>query len=304
MTAVIETGKLTKTYGKNRGIIDVDLQVDRGEIFGFLGPNGAGKTTTIRTLLGFQRPDSGTARVFGLDSRRDSVQIRSRAGNLPGEFTLEDRMTGEAMLRYFARLRGVESLDYAHQLAARLGADLKRPMRRLSRGNKQKVGLVQAMFHRPELLILDEPTGGLDPLVREEFLAIVAEVRDEGRTVFFSSHVLGEVERICDRIGVIRDGRLAAVEPTSEIINKSFRHVRIIFKRPLKGRQTQKFARLSGIDNFNHDGNSLSFTLYGNYDDVVKLAARHTVVAVDFERPSLEEIFMTYYSQPQKEALP
>ncbi|GAB3254828.1 ABC transporter ATP-binding protein [Arthrobacter pigmenti] len=302
MTAVVETNQLTKTYGKNRGIMDVDLQVDRGEIFGFLGPNGAGKTTTIRTLLGFQRPDSGTASVFGLDSRRDSVQIRSRVGNLPGEFTLEDRMTGEAMLRYFARLRGVDSLDYAHQLAARLGADLKRPMRRLSRGNKQKVGLVQAMFHRPELLILDEPTGGLDPLVREEFLAIIGEVRDEGRTVFFSSHVLGEVERICDRIAVIREGRLATVEPTSEIINKSFRHVRITFARPLRNKEARKFAAFPGVDHFKHDSERISFTLYGNYDDVVKLAARHTVVDVDFERPPLEEIFMTYYSQPQKGA--
>ncbi|WP_026818656.1 ABC transporter ATP-binding protein [Arthrobacter castelli] len=304
MAAVIETDKLTKTYGKNRGIVDVDLQVDSGEIFGFLGPNGAGKTTTIRTLLGFQRPASGTASVFGLDSRRDSVQIRSRVGNLPGEFTLEDRMTGEAMLRYFARLRGVESLDYARHLAGRLGADLKRPMRRLSRGNKQKVGLVLAMFHRPELLILDEPTGGLDPLVREEFLALIAEVRDEGRTVFFSSHVLGEVERICDRIAVIRGGRLAAVEPTSEIINKSFRHVRIAFARQLKNKEMRKFAALAGVDNFDHDSNSLSFTLYGNYDDVVKLAARHTVVDIDFERPPLEEIFMTYYADPQERGMP
>lgn len=302
MRAVVETDKLTKTYGKNRGIKDVDLQVNSGEIFGFLGPNGAGKTTTIRTLLGFQRPASGTASVFGLDSRRDSVQIRARVGNLPGEFALEDRMTGEAMLRYFARLRGVDSLDYAHQLAARLEADLKRPMRRLSRGNKQKVGLVQAMFHRPQLLILDEPTGGLDPLVREEFLAIIAEARDEGRTVFFSSHVLGEVERICDRVAVIREGRLVTVEPTSEIINKSFRHVRIIFKHPLKPKDARKFAALPGVDNFNHESGRLSFTLYGNYDDVVKLAARHTVADIDFERPPLEEIFMAYYTDPDPEA--
>src|SRR3712207_2738346 len=161
MSAAIETEGLTKTYGKSRGIWGVDLTVGRGEVFGFLGPNGAGKTTTIRTLLGFLRPTGGQARVFGMDVRRQSVDIRARVGNLPGEFALEDRMSGEELLRFFARLRGVKDLGYARELAERLGADLHRQMRRLSRGNKQKIGLIQAMFHRPPLLILDEPTSGL-----------------------------------------------------------------------------------------------------------------------------------------------
>ncbi|MBA2375022.1 MAG: ABC transporter ATP-binding protein, partial [Rubrobacter sp.] len=161
MSAVIETSKLSKAYGKSRGIKDVDLTVEQGEVFGFLGSNGAGKTTTIRVLLGFMRPTGGAAEIFGLDTKRESVRIRANVGNLPGEFALEDKMTGEGLLRLFAKLRGVRDMSYAHELAERLGAEMKRPMRKLSRGNKQKIGLVQAMFHRPPLLILDEPTGGL-----------------------------------------------------------------------------------------------------------------------------------------------
>jgi len=294
MGSAIRTERLTKAYGKNRGIRGVDLEVREGEVFGFLGPNGAGKTTTIRTLLGFLRPTSGDARIFGLDVRNESVEIRSRLGNLPGEFALEDRMTGEQLLGFFARLRGVKDLGYAHELAERLGADLHRPMRRLSRGNKQKIGLVQAMFHRPPLLILDEPTGGLDPLVQEEFLKIVGEVRDEGRTVFFSSHVLPEVERVSDRVGIIREGELVTVEPTHELVDKAFRHVELTFDGRV---DPEPFERLPGIRDLKADGASLSFTLYDGLDEMVKLASRHRLVAMEYERPSLEEIFLTYYGR-------
>ena len=296
MDAVISTEGLTKTYGKNRGIRDVDLEVREGEVFGFLGPNGAGKTTTIRVLLNFLWPTSGRACVFGMDSRRESVEIRSRVGNLPGEFALEDRMTGEDLLRFFARLRGVKDMSYARDLADRLGADLNRQMRRLSRGNKQKIGLIQAMFHRPPLLILDEPTGGLDPLVQEEFLEIIGEVKDEGRTVFFSSHVLSEVERVCDRVGIIRDGRLVDVEPTHELVNKAFRHVSLTFDKPV---DSAPFAALPGVRDLKVDGKNLSFTLYDNLDEVVKLAARNRLVNMEYERPSLEEVFLTYYGEGQ-----
>jgi ABC-2 type transport system ATP-binding protein len=227
-----------------------------------------------------------------MDTRRESVAVRARVGNLPGEFALEDRMSGEKLLRYFARLRGVKDLGYAHELAERLGADLRRPMRRLSRGNKQKIGLVQAMFHRPPLLILDEPTGGLDPLVQEEFLEIVGEVRAEGRTVFFSSHVLSEVERVCDRVGIIRGGELVTVETTETLVNKAFRHMSLTFESPVDPRP---FETLPGVRNVKADGRRLSFTLYDNLDEVVKLAARHRLVNMDYERPSLEEIFLTYY---------
>jgi ABC-2 type transport system ATP-binding protein len=293
--AAIRTEGLTKTYGRKvRGIEDVSLEVGEGEVFGFLGPNGAGKTTTIRTLLGLMRPTGGRAEVFGLDVRRRSVEVRESVGNLPGEFTLEDRMTGEGLLRFFARLRGVSDLGYAWELAGRLGADLKRPMRRLSRGNKQKIGLVQAMFHRPPLLILDEPTGGLDPLVQEEFLDIIEEVRGEGRTVFFSSHVLAEVERVCDRVGIIREGQLVDVEPTRALVDKAFRHVVLTFDAPVDPRP---FGGLRGVEDVRAQGSQVSFTLYEAPDEMVKLAAQHRLVSMEYERPTLEEIFLTYYGK-------
>jgi ABC-2 type transport system ATP-binding protein len=295
VSEVILTEKLTKSYGrKSPGIREVDLAVEEGEIFGFLGPNGAGKTTTIRTLLDFLHPTSGRAWVFGMDSRKDSVEIRARVGNLPGEFALEDRMTGERLLGFFARLRGVRDMGYARELAERLGADLHRPMWRLSRGNKQKIGLVQAMFHRPPLLILDEPTGGLDPLVQEEFLDIIEEVRAEGRTVFFSSHNLAEVERVCDRVGIIRGGRLAAVETTETLIDKSFRHVALTFADNV---DPKPFEALPGIRDLNSDGTKMSFTLHDDLDEMIKLAVRYRLLNMEYERPSLEEIFLTYYER-------
>lgn len=293
--SVIEAKGLTKTYGKNRGIKDVNLSVKEGEVFGFLGPNGAGKTTMIRTLLGFMRPTGGGAEIFGHDIQRDSVAVRSMVGNLPGEFALEDRMNGEKLLKLFARLRGVQSLDYAYELADRINADLTRPMRRLSRGNKQKIGLIQAMFHRPPLLILDEPTGGLDPLVQEEFLQIIAETKEEARTVFSSSHTLNEVERVCDRVGIIREGELVRVETTDTLINKSFRHVMLDFADAIEGQEARRFEELEGVEKFEQDGQRLSFELHGNLDSVIKLAARHEVLDMIYERPSLEEIFLAYY---------
>ena len=299
MGLAIETEKLTKSYGrKARGIEGVDLAVEEGEVFGFLGPNGAGKTTTVRTLLGFLRPTGGRGEVFGLDIGKDSVEVRARVGNLPGEFSLEDKMTGEGLLRFFARLRGVKDLGYASELAERLGAELHRPMRRLSRGNKQKIGLVQAMFHRPPLLILDEPTGGLDPLVQEEFLDIIEEVKAEGRTVFFSSHNLAEVERVCDRVGIIRGGRLVAVETTETLIDKSFRHVVLTFAEDVDPRP---FEAIPGVKDLRGGGNRLAFTLYDDLDEMVKLAARHELVNMEYERPSLEEVFLTYYERENGE---
>lgn len=302
MSAVIETRGLTKTYGRNRGIKDVSLSVEEGEVFGFLGPNGAGKTTTVRTLLGFMHPTGGEARILGLDVFKDSVRVRANIGNLPGEFALEDRATGEGLLRFFARLRGINDMSYAYELAERFGAELHRPMRRLSRGNKQKIGLVQAMFHRPPLLVLDEPTGGLDPLVQEEFLRVIAETKEEGRTVFFSSHVLSEVERVCDRVGIIRDGDLVTVEPTGDITSKSFRHVTITFDEPLGAQEAKRFESLGGVEGFRVDREKVSFTIYEGFDRVVKLAARKTVVDIDFERPSLEEIFLTYYDSKDSDS--
>src|ERR671913_66098 len=299
MSLAIQTEKLTKAYGrKARGIEDVDLAVEEGEVFGLLGPNGAGKTTTVRTLLGFLRPTSGRGEVFGFDIGKESVEIRARVGNLPGEFSLEDKMTGEGLLRFFARLRGVKELGYARELAERLGAELHRPMRRLSRGNKQKIGLVQAMFHRPPLLILDEPTGGPGPLAEEEFLDIIEEVKAEGRTVFFSSHNLAEVERVCDRVGIIRSGNLVAVETTETLIDKSFRHVALTFEEEV---DSKPFADLPGVRDLRGEGRRISFTLYDDLDEMVKLASGHKLVNMEYERPSLEEVFLTYYERENGE---
>jgi ABC-2 type transport system ATP-binding protein len=300
MGLAIQTEKLTKSYGrKARGIEEVDLAVEEGEVFGFLGPNGAGKTTTVRTLLGFLRPTSGRGEVFGLDIKKNSVEVRATVGNLPGEFALEDKLTGERLLRYFARLRGVRDLGYAYELAERFGAELHRPMRRLSRGNKQKIGLVQAMFHRPPLLMLDEPTGGLDPLVQEEFLDIVEEVKAEGRTVFISSHNLAEVERICDRVGIIRGGRLVAVETTDTLIDKSFRHVVLTFAEDV---DPKPFEALPGVRDLRAGGNRLAFTLYDDLDEMVKLAAGHHLLNMEYDRPSLEEVFLAYYERENGES--
>jgi ABC-2 type transport system ATP-binding protein len=291
LSLAIQAEKLTKSYGRRaRGIEDVDLAVEEGEVFGFLGPNGAGKTTTVRTLLGFLKPTGGRGEVFGFDIRKESVEIRANVGNLPGEFALEDKMTGERLLEYFARLRGVKDLGYAHELSERLGAELHRPMRRLSRGNKQKIGLVQAMFHRPPLLMLDEPTGGLDPLVQEEFLDIIEEVKAEGRTVFFSSHNLAEVERVCDRV--------VAVETTATLIDKSFRHVVLTFDQDV---DPKPFESLSGVRDLAGEGRRISFTLYDDLDEMVKLAADHNLVNMEYERPSLEEVFLTYYERENGE---
>lgn len=292
MDLVIHTEDLTKSYGSRRGIVNMNLDVVAGEIFGFLGPNGSGKTTTIRTLLDLMRPTSGKAFLFGLDAHRDSVSIRRRVGNLPGEFNLDDRLTGEQFIGFFGRLRSVGDLSHARSLAERLELDLATPMRQLSKGNKQKVGLVQALFHRPPLVILDEPTSGLDPLVQEEFHAVLNEVRAEGRTVFFSSHVLSEVEHLCDRVGIVREGELVAVETTESLLTKRVRHMTITFAQPVEG---EPFAAVSGVSDVRIDGGTVSLSLTDGLDQVLKLAARHTVLDMELPRPSLEEVFLTYY---------
>jgi len=264
--AVIETEGLSKFYGAERGIEDVTIAVEPGEVFAFLGPNGAGKTTTIRTLLDLLHPSGGSARIFGLDSHRDSVAIRSRLGNLPGDFGYGKRSSGREALALLARLRGVGDLGRAERLAARFRADLERPLGQLSRGNRQKVGLILALFHRPELLILDEPTSGLDPLMQEEFLALVREERERGCAVFLSSHELDEVERVCDRVGIIRDGRLIAVERVEDLLSKTAERRRV----------EVEFAEPADLD---------------------RVRAIPGVVGAEFARPTLEEVFLTYYRE-------
>jgi ABC-2 type transport system ATP-binding protein len=294
---VIETENLTKLFGNHRGIEDVTIAVEAGEVFGFLGPNGAGKTTTIRTLLDLIHPTAGTARIFGLDSRRESVAIRARLGNLPGDFGYGRESSGREALRLLSKLRGVEGTARADALAHRFRADLDRPLGQLSRGNRQKVGLILATFHEPELLILDEPTGGLDPLMQEEFLALVGEERERGCAVFVSSHDLDEVERVCDRVGIVRNGRLVAVERMQDLLGKASRKVTV------KLGDTDglgDLGRLPGVSELKVDGDLASFRVAGELDPVVKALAAHRVLDLEAVHPTLEEIFLGYYREGEE----
>lgn len=286
--------RLTKRYGKHPGIEDIDLHVHAGEAFGFLGPNGAGKSTTIRTLMGFLRPTSGRAEVFGFDCWRQAVEVARHVGNLPGDFVYDEQMTGWEVVRHVARLRHHRDLTYARELAERLEADMDRPLRHLSRGNHQKVGLVQAMFHRPRLLFLDEPTGGLDPLMRETFLDIVSEARADGATVFLSSHNLAEVHRVCGRVGIIREARLIATEEVEDLIRRALRHVRIVFAGPA---DPAPFAALPGAQDVHADGQALTLRLAGEVGPLVRLVAQHEVLDLEIGKASLEEVFLSFYGR-------
>jgi len=292
--AAIETEALTKRYGRHRGIEDISFAVRPGEVFGFLGPNGAGKTTTIRTLLDLIHPTSGSARIFGLDSRRNSVAIRARLGNLPGDFGFGREATGREAVRLLDRLRGIDGSGRARELASRFRADLDRPLGQLSRGNRQKVGLILATFHRPELLILDEPTSGLDPLMQEEFLALVAEERERGAAVFLSSHELDEVQRICDRVGIVRGGRLVAVERIDDLLGKARRRFTVELQDPAG---MERLRSLPGVADLEIAGNRASFTAGGDLDAVVRELAGHHVVDLEATHPSLEEVFLGYYDE-------
>ena len=297
--AVIATAKLTKHYGARRGVVGVDVVVAKGEVFGFLGPNGAGKTTTIRLLLDLIRPTSGRASVFGLDSRAGSVEIRRRVGYLPGELALYEKMTGAEVLHYFARLRGGVEQAYVGELAERLSANLGVPIRSLSRGNKQKIGLIQALMHRPDLLILDEPTSGLDPLVQQELYAVIEAAREEGRTAFVSSHNLPEVERLCDRVGIIREGRLVGVEEVAAIKQRALRRLEIRFAAPPPA---GAFEGVPGLRGLRREGPVLHCTVQGSMDAVIKAVSRYEVISVLSHETPLEDVFLAYYGEGEGRA--
>jgi ABC-2 type transport system ATP-binding protein len=293
MMAVIETEKLTKRYGGDRGILDLDLVVGQGEVFGFLGPNGAGKTTTIRLLLDMIRPTSGSVRLLGgLDMRRDSLSIRRRTGYLPGELSLYGRLTGEETLRYYANLRGGVDQRYVDELADRLDCELQRRNDELSSGNRRKLGLIQALMHRPELLILDEPTSGLDPLVQHEFYRLIGEVRAAGQSVFLSSHVLPEVQRICDRVAFIRKARLVAVESVDDLFGRAVRQVEVVFATDAPGDRIQA---VPGVTVLGQAGVNLRLSVSGSVDPLLKALAGHEVVDLVSREPDLDDVFMTYY---------
>ncbi len=292
MDPVIRTDKLTKSYGSQRGIVDVDMQIAEGEAFGFLGPNGAGKTTMIRTLLNHLRPTSGRATVFGIDTTVDPVAIHRRLGYLPGEFALYDKLTGGQTIEYFANLRGGVESAYQHALMERLGVDPSRRFKEYSKGNKQKIGLVIALQHRPELLMLDEPTSGLDPLVQQEFYSVIREAKAEGRTIFMSSHILSEVERTCDRVAIIRDGRLVRVDRVEALRDMAHHTVELRFTGQVP---TAEFESLPGVSDVVAEDHMLRMRVSGAITPVVKAAARYELSDFVSREPTLEETFLAEY---------
>ncbi len=295
MSAIIETEALTKQYGTSRGIRDVTFCVSEGEVFGFLGPNGAGKTTTIRLLMALLRPTSGSARIAGLDCWSQATEVKRLVGYLPGEFNVDPALTGAQIITYLGNLRGGVDQREVSRLVERLGLDPGKRFRDYSRGNKQKVGLIQAFMHKPRLLILDEPTGGLDPLNQQEFHAMVAEVKAEGRTVFLSSHDLTEVERLCDRVGIIRGGEFVKVDHVSTL--KEIRHhvVNLTFPEPAA---VEWFSGLPNVSNVTllNGGREMQLTAQEDLAGVIQSAAAHHALSLSAREPSLEEIFLRYYA--------
>jgi ABC-2 type transport system ATP-binding protein len=292
VTPAIELHELTKNYGTRRGVTELTLEVERGECFGYLGPNGAGKSTTIRVLLDLIRPTSGSASVLGLDSRRDAVEIHRRLGYLPGELSLYEHVTPGELLEYFGNLRGGYDRAHVRDLARRFDLELERPIRSLSRGNKQKVGLVQAFAQRPELAVLDEPTSGLDPLVQQTFHALVRETVDDGRTVFLSSHVLSEVQHVADRVGIIREGRLVAVEDVGALRGRAVRELEIRFAHEVP---RDELGAVPGVREVGVEGPVARVHLEGPPHELLQVLARHDVVDLLSHEPDLEDVFLSYY---------
>jgi ABC-2 type transport system ATP-binding protein len=290
----IAASGLSKDYGSGRGLFGLDLEVAPGEVFGFLGPNGAGKSTLMRLLLDLIRPTSGSARVLGLDTRKDSVEIRRRIGFLPGDLALYPKLTGRAVLDYLAQLRGGVDPRVRDLLAERFDADLDRPVRQLSTGNRQKLGLIQAFMHEPELLILDEPIAGLDPLVQQSFHALLHEVSAEGRTVFLSSHTLSEVERVTQRLAILRQGRLVVVDSLENLRKVAVQRIEIEFAEHVPA---QEFRALPGVRDVETKELTLTISFEGSADGVVKAAAAHEVRAIRPREDDLEDIFLRYYRE-------
>ncbi len=293
----IETDGLTKFYGRHRGIEGISLTVEAGEVFGFLGPNGSGKSTTIRVLLDLLRPTGGTALVLGQSPRKAGPELRRRIGYLPGDLALNESMTAELLLQYYASLRGMKSMRAVNALAGRFRLDMSRKIGEYSTGNRQKVGLVQAFMHDPELLILDEPTSGLDPLMQNEFYSLVEERKSKDRTIFLSSHVLPEVERVADRVGIIADGQLRVVEDIHTLKARARRRLELHFSTPVP---VAAFRRLFPVRaaTANADSTILSLQVEGPIDDVIKAAAKYPTVNVVSHDGDLEEIFLRYYRRP------
>jgi ABC-2 type transport system ATP-binding protein len=299
---VIELEHVTKMYGSSRGVTDISLSVEPGTVFGFLGPNGAGKSTTIGMLVDLIRPTKGRVSIFGLDSVKDSVAIHRRIGYLAGDTALDRGLTGWQQLEYFGALRGGYDKQRVRELAERLDCRLERRFKELSRGNKQKVGLIAALMHNPELLILDEPTSGLDPLVQAEFNKIILEHKREGKTAFISSHVLSEVQEICDSVTFIREGELIATKQTHELAAESPKQFRIMAS---DGRQLRKALQaIKGVTLAPAQDGTISGTYQGDVNALLGLLARHKLSDFSLEDADLETIFMQYYTENDSDMEP
>ena len=292
MTEVVEVDCLTRRFGSRRGVTDVSFGIGAGEVFGFLGPNGAGKSTTIRLLLGLYRATSGRIRVFGLDPVRDAVAVHARAGYLAGDLALHPRLTGRQHLDRLGHARRLADTAYRDELVERFGAELDRPVRTLSKGNRQKIGLVLAFMHRPDLLVLDEPTSGLDPLLQDEFATLVRETVAEGRTVFLSSHELDEVQRLVDRLAIIREGRIVITDTVEGLRRAAPRTVSFKFRH---GVDPARFTALDGVRLVSAADGQLTLSLSGALAPVLRTAADLDAVEVSARPADLEELFLTYY---------
>jgi ABC-2 type transport system ATP-binding protein len=294
----VQTARLTKDYGLGHGLFGLDLVVPQQEVFGYLGPNGAGKTTTIRCVMGMIRPTSGSAHVFGLDCLRDAVEVKRKVGYLPGDIPQFGSMRGKEVIAYFGGMRGGVDPRRAGEIAERFDLDLSRRFREYSSGNKKKLGIVLAFMHSPELLILDEPTGGLDPLNQQEFYKLVREARDRGATVFLSSHILSEVEHVCDRVGIVRAGKLVTVADLDELRRIRFHHVELEFASGTSIPEAAVRAA-AGVADVNVAGQTLTCTVRGTFEPLLRALAGADVTNLMSHEPSLEEIFLDYYQKPR-----
>lgn len=296
-TNVIETKKLTKRYGKARGIIDIDLEVKEGEIYGFIGPNGAGKSTAIRTLLGLIAPTSGSASIFGKDITRYGVEIKEEIGYLPSEVFYYDGMRVRDLLQYSASFYKKDQQVIKKrivELAGLLDLDLTKKIDDLSYGNKKKVGIVQGLLHEPKLIILDEPTGGLDPLMQQKFFSLLREENKKGTTILFSSHNLSEVQKMCDRVAIIKEGELIRVEKVSSLLKNNYKRV---WLDAVKNIDKKYFSEIEGVDNLVIDGTSVNFLFKGHVNEITKKIAAIDINNILIEEPDLEEIFLHYYEK-------
>jgi ABC-2 type transport system ATP-binding protein len=289
---LIETHNLTKFYGKDRGIIDIDLQIEPGEIFGFIGPNGAGKSTTIRTLLGLILPSSGSGKIFGLDIVKDSKEIKKQIGFMPSEVHYYEKMDVHELLDYSANFYETDCESRIVELADTFELDLDRKIIDLSRGNQKKVSILQSLIHKPPLLILDEPTSGLDPLMQAKFFDLLKEENSNGTTIFFSSHTLSEVQKMCRRVGIIKEGKIIAVEEIENLRKKQLRKIQIEFPHPAKTSEIE----CHGIIDPHSEKTNLFFLFSGSIKDLLLALDGKDIEDLIIEEPTLEEIFMHYYS--------